>query len=127
MSRPIRVVIIEDNKVFREALELLLELRSEIEVVASLDNGIGAAAVVADVRPDVVVLDYRLPGLHGLEVTREILAASMKVCVVCLTASVSTREIRELEEAGAYACLTKDGDLEGIIATIQEAASTQCI
>jgi len=126
VARPIRVVIIEDNRVFREALELLLELRPDIEVVGSLDSGIGAAARVVDLRPDVVVLDYRLPGLNGLEVTREIVAASANVCVVCLTASVSRREIEELEAAGAYACLTKDGDLEGIIATIQEAAATGC-
>ena len=126
MARPIRVVIVEDNKVFREALELLLELRPDFEVVGSLASGSDAAAVVADVRPDVVLIDYRLPGLNGLEVTREVLAARSEVCVVCLTASVTAREIDELEEAGAFACVTKDGDLDLIISTMQEAAAAWC-
>ena len=126
MDRPIRVLIVEDNKVFREALELLLELRPELDVVGSLDSGNGAAAVVSDLRPDVVLIDYRLPGQNGVEVTRKVVAGSPHVCVICLTASVTTREIEELEAAGAFACLPKDGDLDRIIATIQEAAATRC-
>ena len=62
MSEPIRVVLVEDNKVFREALELLLGLRSDIEVVASVQDGSDAADVAARVKPDVVLMDYRLPG-----------------------------------------------------------------
>jgi DNA-binding NarL/FixJ family response regulator len=126
VDRPIRVVIVEDNKVFREALELLLELRPEFEVVGALDSGKNAAAFVAEARPHVVVIDYRLPGLNGIEVTREIVAASPEVRVVCLTASVSEGEITDLRAAGAYACLTKDGDLDLIIATIHEAAAARC-
>ena len=122
MARPIRVVLVEDNQVFREALELLLGLQREIEVVASVDNGSAAAGVVGDLAPDVVVMDYRLPGLNGVEATREILAAAPAVRVVCLTASVSRREVAELQAAGAVACLTKDEALDRIIDTILRAA-----
>ena len=120
---PIRVVLVEDNQVFREALELLLGLQPGVEVIASIDNGTAAAAVVCELRPDVVLLDYRLPGMNGLEVTREIRAGSPGVRVVCLTASVSRREIDELYAAGAVACLTKDEELDDIIAAIQRAAA----
>jgi DNA-binding NarL/FixJ family response regulator len=120
---PVRVVLVEDNQVFREALELLLGLRTDVEVVASVSNGLSAAQLVRDVRPDVVLLDYRLPGMNGVEVTRAIRSAAPEVGVVCLTASVSRREIEELYAAGARACLTKDEELEEIIAAIHEAAA----
>lgn len=123
MAAPIRLVLVEDNQVFREALELLLGLQQGVEVVASIGNGAEAAAVVHDLRPDVVLLDYRLPGMNGVEVTREIRALSPGVAVVCLTASVSTREVEELYVAGAFACLTKDTELEQIIDTIERAAA----
>ena len=120
---PIRVVLVEDNQVFRETLELLLSLRDGVEVVASVDNGSAAAALVDSVRPDVVVMDYRLPGLNGVEATREIRRSCPDVAVVCLTASVSAREVDELYAAGAHRCLTKDEDLEVIVSAIQGAAA----
>jgi DNA-binding NarL/FixJ family response regulator len=123
MTTPVRVVLVEDNQVFRTTLELLLGLRDDVEIVASVDNGTVAAAVVAELRPDVVLLDYRLPGMNGLEVTRALRSASPEVAVVCLTASVSRREIDELYAAGAVACLTKDEELDEIIAAIHRAAA----
>jgi DNA-binding NarL/FixJ family response regulator len=123
MMTPVRVVLVEDNQVFRTTLELLLGLRDDVEIVASVDNGRVAAAVVAELRPDVVLLDYRLPGMNGLEVTRALRSASPEVGVVCLTASVSRREIDELYAAGAVACLTKDEELDEIIAAIHRAAA----
>jgi DNA-binding NarL/FixJ family response regulator len=119
----IRVVLVEDNQVFRDTLELLLSLRDDVEVVGSVDNGTDAAGLVRELRPDVVLLDYRLPGMNGVEVTREIRAESPQVQVVCLTASVSRREIEELYDAGAVACLTKDGELDELVAAIREAAA----
>ena len=124
MSRDrIRLVLVEDNHVFRKTLELLLGLRDEVEIVASLDNGPAAARVVEELQPDVVLLDYRLPGMNGVEVTRELRRVNPDVRVVCLTASVSRREIEELYEAGVAACLTKDEALDEIVAAIHEAAA----
>ncbi len=118
----IRLVLVEDNKVFRDALELLFELRPEIEVVATVDNGVRAADVVREHGPDVVLMDYRLPGIDGAQATRAILEASPGTAVVCLTASVSSREIETIRAAGAVACLTKDEELDEIIAAIHRAA-----
>jgi DNA-binding NarL/FixJ family response regulator len=122
-AEPIRVVVVEDNQVFRETLELLLGLRDDVEIVASVDTGTKAAKIVGELRPDVVLLDYRLPGMNGLEVTLALRSAAPEVRVVCLTASVSRREIEELYEAGVAACLTKGDELEEIIAAIQAAAA----
>ena len=122
MTDPIRVVLVEDNDTFRETLELLFGLRAEIQVVASLSNGNDAPGVCAELAPDVVVMDYRMPGLDGAQATRAVLAAAPEVRVVCLTASVSRREIAQLREAGAVACLTKDEGLEAIVGAVHEAA-----
>ena len=125
MTEPIRVVLIEDNEVFRDALELLLGLQSGVEVVASLADGSEAVGVVAKLRPQVVVVDYRLPGLDGVQATRAVLDAAPDVAVVCLTASANLREVDALYEAGAVACLSKDQELEEIIAAIRRAVRAQ--
>ena len=122
MGRPIRILLVEDNKVFREALELLLGLRADIEIVAAVGDGAAAAPAAQQYRPDVVLMDYRLPGLDGVQATAAVRAACPGVAVVCLTASANAREIEALYEAGATACLTKDQELEEIVEAIKSAA-----
>ena len=122
MSEPIRVLLVEDNQVFREALELLLGLRSDIEVVASVAEGSAAADVVREHKPDVVLMDYRLPGIDGVQATRAVREAAPDVAVVCLTASANLREVDALFEAGVVACLSKDQELDEIVDAIRNAA-----
>jgi len=120
---PIKVVIVEDNRVFREALELLLGLRTDLHVVASVADGEEAVSVCRKHEPHVALMDYRLPGLDGIETTRLLREACPDVAVVALTASANRDEMTALKEAGAVACLTKDQDLDAIVGAIQEAAS----
>jgi len=122
-ARPVRVVLVEDNETFRETLELLFGLRDEIEVVATVETGDKAPWLVAELRPDVVLMDYRMPGLNGAEATRAVLEACPETSVVCLTASVSAKEIAEVLAAGAVACVAKDEDFDRLVAAIQEAAA----
>ncbi|HZO96833.1 MAG TPA: response regulator transcription factor [Gaiellaceae bacterium] len=119
----VRVVLVEDNDVFRETLELLLGLRGDIEVVAAVASGQEAVRVCGSLEPDVVLVDYRMPGLNGAQTTAEVLRASPRSRVVCLTASISRAEMESLRDAGAVACLTKDEDLEQIVASIHSAAA----
>jgi two-component system, NarL family, response regulator DesR len=118
----IRIVIFEDNKVFREALELLLGLRSDLIVVASVADGEEAVPACRDHHPQVALMDYRLPGLDGIEATRALKTACPDVAVVALTASANREEMQALREAGAVACLTKDQELEEIVEAIHQAA-----
>ena len=122
VGAPVRVVLVEDNKVFREALELLFGLRSDIDVVGTVDNGTAAPARVKELGPDVVLMDYRLPGMDGVQATQAVRAACPGVAVICLTASASHRELTALREAGAVECLTKDEELDEIVAAIHRAA-----
>jgi DNA-binding NarL/FixJ family response regulator len=122
-AAPVRVALIEDNDVFREALEMLLGLQSGLEVVASAADGDDAVALCREHSPDVVLMDYRLPGIDGVQATKRLLEACPDVAVVCLTASANLREVDALYAAGAVACLTKDEPLEDIVAAIRRAAS----
>ena len=121
VSAPIRVVLVEDNDVFRQALELLLDLRSDIDVVAAVGDGPEAAEVARELTPDVVLMDYRLPGLDGVQATIAVREACPEVAVVCLTGAADERERDALYEAGAVACLTKDEELEAIVGAIHRA------
>jgi two-component system, NarL family, response regulator DesR len=123
VAAPTRIVLVEDNEVFREALELLLGLRSDIEVVASVADGNEAVPAARAHAPDVVLMDYRLPGLDGVQATAAVREACPEVAVVCLTASLNEREFAALLEAGAVACLSKDQELDAIVAAIHQAAA----
>jgi two-component system, NarL family, response regulator DesR len=118
----VRVVLVEDNRVFREALEMLLGMRPDVEVVAAVENGNDVVQLCRDHNPDVVVMDYRLPGLDGVQATAVLRRECPDVAVICLTASASVLELEALREAGAAACLTKDEELDDIVAAIRDAA-----
>jgi DNA-binding NarL/FixJ family response regulator len=122
MPAPVRIALVEDNEVFREALELLLGLRNDIQVVGSIEDGAKVVELCRELDPDVVVMDYRLPALDGVQATKALREACPDVAVVCLTASANLREVDALLAAGAVACLTKDEPLDKIVATILSAA-----
>ena len=120
-----RILLVEDNAVFREALELLFSLRDDVEVVGSVEDGAAAVPACVEHKPDVVLMDYRLPSLDGVQATRAVLGACPQTAVVCLTASAGGHEIEALMEAGATTCLRKDQELEEIVDAIKQAAESR--
>jgi DNA-binding NarL/FixJ family response regulator len=123
VAGPIRVLLVEDNQVFREALELLLSLRDDLEIVGSVGAGHEVVPAVREHDPEVVLMDYRLPDIDGVQATRAIRDVSPNVAVVVLTASANLREMDALREAGAVACLSKDQELDAIVAAIRGAVA----
>jgi DNA-binding NarL/FixJ family response regulator len=118
----INVLLVEDNDVFRETLELLLDVTPDLRVVASVPDGRSALEVVSRLEPHVVLMDYRLPELDGVEATAAIRETCPHAAVVVLTASVEPEEHEALLEAGAVACVTKDRELDEIVGAIRDAA-----
>ena len=121
---PVRVLLVEDNDVFRQTLILLLELQEGIEVVGAVSEGNGAVAACREHAAHVCVMDFRLPGMDGVETTIALTESCPDVAVVCLTASASPRELEALTAAGAVACLRKDQPLEEIVAAIRTAGDS---
>jgi DNA-binding NarL/FixJ family response regulator len=119
---PVKLLLVEDNDSFRETLELLLSLRSDVEVVGSLADGARAVEACRELAPDVVVLDYRLPGLDSVDVARTLRENYPEVAVVCLTGSVSEGEVAELRSVGVAATLMKDAPLDAIVDVLHRAA-----
>jgi DNA-binding NarL/FixJ family response regulator len=117
----IRVLLVEDNDVYRSSLELLLGLQEGLEVVGSVGSGAEAADAARELAPDVVVMDYRLPGLDGAAATRAVIEAS-GAAVVCLTAEASADERAEILHAGAVGLLEKGGTVDGLADAIRAAA-----
>ena len=93
-----------------------------IRVVAALRDGEQAVDVCPSLDPDVVLVDYRLPGLDGVETTAQIRRICPNASVVALSASVERGEVAALLDAGAVACLTKDKGIGEIVGAIWEAA-----
>jgi DNA-binding NarL/FixJ family response regulator len=120
-GRLIDVVIVEDNEIFREALEILFRLTGDLNVVAAVPDGPTALEACPKLAPDVVLVDYRLPGLDGVETTRALREVCPSAAVVVLTAAADERELAALREAGAAACLTKDREMDEIVDAVRDA------
>jgi DNA-binding NarL/FixJ family response regulator len=121
-ARQIRILLVEDNEVFREALELLLGMRADLEIVGSIGDGAQAVEECERLRPDVVIMDFRLPGMDGVQATSAVKERFPEIAVLCLTASANAREVEALYRAGADECLTKDQELDEIVAAVVRAA-----
>lgn len=120
-GRTIRVLLVEDNDVYRSSLELLLALQPDIDVVGAVGSGADAAGAAAELRPDVVVMDYRLPGLDGAAATRAVIEAS-GATVVCLTAEATPDEREAVLAAGAVGLVEKGGPIETLAHAIRTAS-----
>ena len=117
-----RVLLVEDNAVYRSSLELLLGLQTGLEVVGAVGTGDEAAEAARELAADVVLMDYRLPGLDGAAATRAVIAAS-GAAVVCLTAEATADEREEILRAGAVALVEKGSPIAGLAGALRAAAA----
>ncbi|MER5460593.1 response regulator transcription factor [Streptomyces sp. NPDC002668] len=115
-----RVVVADDQAVVREGIVMLLGLLPGIEVIGSAKDGEEAVALVAELAPDVVLMDLRMPRCDGVEATRRIRSEHPGTQVVVLTTYADDDSLFPALRAGARGYLTKDADGDEIVRAIQE-------
>ncbi len=120
---PIRVVLADDQRVVREGLMLMLDLIDGVEVVGAGADGGAAVELVRSEQPDVLLVDLRMPGIDGIDATRQVRALSTPPAVVVLTTVDDQPSIVAAMRAGAIGYLTKDADAETIGEAIRAAAA----
>jgi len=117
------LLIADDNDLFVNALEGLLEGDSSIRVVARAANGEAAAQLAAELGPDVVLMDLSMPNIDGFEATARILKKSPETAIVVLTGSDDPADQERARSAGAVGYVTKDRILVELVETIHSVAS----
>ena len=117
----IRVLLVDDHTMFREALRLMLEKVSDIDVVGELGDGSLVVETVGQLAPDIVVMDVSMPNVNGMEATRRLLARHPKTRVVALSAYAYKQFIMEMMDAGAIAYVVKSAAGEKLVDAIHSA------
>ncbi len=112
LDPPIRVLLADPHALFRRGVRLVLDDEPDIVVVGETGDGLEAADCIAELVPDVVLIDTRLPGLSGIEVTRRVRAATPNVQVAMLTVSESDDDLFAAIRAGATGYLLKEVSIE---------------
>ena len=128
MGEPIRVALCDDHAVVRSGLRRVLLDEPDIDVVGEAGNAADAAAVAAELHPDVFVMDLGLPDVDGIEATRMVLAASPDTAVLVLTVHDDVAYLRRAFDAGASGYLVKDAaDIELVIAVRRVAGGDEYV
>ncbi len=122
-TRRIRIVIVDDHAMVRRGMRDFLDLHDDLEVVGEAGDGQGGIDLVAELQPDVVIMDLLMPGVDGIEATRRIKAAQPEVEVVALTSFIEEDRIVGAIEAGAAGFLLKDAEADDLAAAIRAAAA----
>ena len=111
-NKKIRILIVDDHELVREGLKALFSTDEELEVVGEAGNGEEAIEMVRRCRPNVVLMDMRLPGINGVEAVRLIKEEHPAVSVVMLTVYRDESSITSAVEAGVAGYLFKDASAE---------------
>ena len=123
----IRVVVADDHPAFRAGLRLMLGIAEDVEIVGEADDGERVIDVVQELRPDVVVMDLRMPGLDGIEATRRLLAIQPDLGVVVLTMFEDDESVFAAMRAGARGYLLKGAEQDEILRGIRAIAAGEAI
>ncbi len=119
----LNILIVDDQRLMREGLRTLLELEPDFRVVAEAANGVQALAAYARHRPDVVLMDIRMPEMDGVEATRRLLAAHPQAKVLILTTFDDDAYVWEGLRAGALGYLLKDASREALATAVRTVAA----
>ncbi len=121
----IRIVLADDHTMFLSGLRSLLEKEPDLEVVAQVKDGREAVRVAHEKRPDLIVMDVSMPGMNGIEATREITTTLPRIKVLCLSMHSEEQFIAAVLEGGASGYLLKECALDELLTAIRTVMANQ--
>lgn len=122
MSEPLRVIVVDDQPVIVNGFTQMLQLESDIVVVGAAFNGLEAIEVAAQLRPDVVLMDVRMPIMDGIEATRHLIDRRTAGAVLMMTTFDDDRYLRDSAAAGASGFLLKNAGPDLLAAAVRSAS-----
>jgi DNA-binding NarL/FixJ family response regulator len=126
-GRPVRVLVVDDDPLLRSGLRTMLSGHADLELVGEAADGRAALGVVDEVRPDVVLMDIRMPRLDGIAATRALMAQPYPPRVVVLTTFDADELVLEAIAVGADGFLLKDTPPEEIVEAVRRVAAGEPI
>lgn len=120
-----KVLLADDHRIVREGVRALLEKEHDIEIISEAEDGLTTLKLVEEIQPDVVLMDIGLPGLNGIEATRQIVSRFPKVKVLALSMYSDRRFVVSILSAGASGYLQKDCAAEELVHAIRNVAADQ--
>jgi DNA-binding NarL/FixJ family response regulator len=122
MADPLRVVVVDDHPIVREALSRLFNAQDDMIVIDKASNGVEAVQMAATLSPDIVVMDYEMPEKGGAQATKEIVAANSNLVVIAYTMFDDGLVDRVMRESGAAVHVSKHGGNADLLAAIRHCA-----
>jgi DNA-binding NarL/FixJ family response regulator len=126
-SRAVRLLLADDHRLFAESLMAVLSEDERVEVVGIAENGLEAVELAAELEPDVILMDLRMPVMDGLEATRKIRETGLSVQILLLTGTETPVGAEDAAAAGANAFLRKERGVEELRRVFVEVASLAAV
>ena len=127
MEDSVRVIIADDHPLFREGMRGRLDRVADIAVVGEAASGDEAVELAHKLEPDIILMDIKMPGLNGIEATREIQRANPQIGILVLTMFEDDDSVFAAMRAGAKGYLLKDSCGEGVVHAIRAVASGEAV
>ena len=125
--RKLRILLADDHLVVRMGIASILSFEKDIEVVGETDNGADAVRLVHELKPDVVLMDLKMPQLDGADATMQIHAADPNVKILILTTFGTSAELKKAMDGGASGALMKNSSQAELIAAIRDVVSGKIV
>ena len=124
---PIKLMIADDHKLFREGLKALFAVTDDIEIVAEAEDGDSALKKCTELQPDVILMDINMPGLNGIHATQQIVEKFPQIGIIMLTMLEDDASVFNAMRAGARGYLLKGADPQEVLSVIRAVAEGQAL
>lgn len=116
--KKIRIVIVDDHSIFRNGLKAIFEDQEDMEVISEAENGFEFLKILHEMKPDIILMDIKLPEMNGMEATRKALKIYPDLKIIALSMFENSEYLRDMIDAGASGYLLKDVEKEVLIKVI---------